>query len=119
LWTVRCHLHFLTGRAEERLSFDLQPEMATRMGYTARQNVTAVERFMKRYFLAAKEVGALTRILCAKLEVDEKKRPGGRPRFLGPAAAKPLKEYGFAIDGGRITVTDSDMFVKDTRTLLR
>ncbi len=22
LWAVRCHLHFLTGRAEERLSFD-------------------------------------------------------------------------------------------------
>ena len=101
LWTVRCHLHFLTGRAEERLSFDLQPEMATRMGYTGRQNVNAVERFMKRYFLAAKEVGALTRILCAKLEVDEKKRPGGRPRFLGGAAAKPLKEQGFAIDGLR------------------
>ena len=33
LWTVRCHLHFITGRAEERLTFDLQPEMARRMGY--------------------------------------------------------------------------------------
>ncbi|MDP3740171.1 MAG: [protein-PII] uridylyltransferase [Hyphomonadaceae bacterium] len=119
LWTVRCHLHFLTGRPEERLSFDLQPEMATRMGYTARQNVTAVERFMKRYFLAAKEVGALTRILCAKLEIDEKKRPGGRPRLIPAAAAKPLKEEGFAIDGGRITITDPDMFVADTRKLMR
>lgn len=119
LWTVRCHLHYLTGRAEERLSFDLQPEMATRMGYTARQNVTSVERFMKRYFLAAKEVGALTRILCAKLEVEEKKRPGGRPRLIPPAAAKPLKEEGFAIDGGRLTITDPDMFVADTRKLLR
>lgn len=119
LWTVRCHLHFLTGRAEERLSFDLQPEMATRMGYTGRQNVNAVERFMKRYFLAAKEVGALTRILCAKLEVDEKKRPGGRPRFLGGAAAKPLKEQGFAIDDGRLTITDPEMFVSDTRKLIR
>ncbi len=28
LWTVRCHLHFLTGRSEERLSFDLQRELA-------------------------------------------------------------------------------------------
>jgi [protein-PII] uridylyltransferase len=119
LWTVRCHLHFLTGRGEERLSFDLQPEMATRMGYTARQNVTSVERFMKRYFLAAKEVGALTRILCAKLEVDEKKRPGGRPRFLGGAAAKPLKEEGFTLDGGRLSITDPEMFVGDTRKLLR
>lgn len=119
LWTVRCHLHFLTGRPEERLSFDLQPEMAARMGYTARENVTAVERFMKRYFLAAKEVGALTRILCAKLEVEEKKRPAGLAWLKSQASAKPLKEEGFAMDGGRLTITDPDMFVKDTRKLLR
>jgi [protein-PII] uridylyltransferase len=118
LWTVRCHLHFLTGRPEERLSFDLQPEMARRMGYTERNNATAVERFMKRYFLAAKEVGALTRILCAKLEVDEKKRPAGLAWLKTQAAAKPLKEDGFALDGGRITITDPDMLV-DTRKLLR
>ncbi|MEQ1781132.1 MAG: [protein-PII] uridylyltransferase [Hyphomonadaceae bacterium] len=119
LWTVRCHLHFLTGRPEERLSFDLQPEMARRMGYTERNNATAVERFMKRYFLAAKEVGALTRILCAKLEVDEKKRPGGKARLIPGAAAKPLKEAGFAIDGGRLSITDPEMFVTDTRKLMR
>ena len=119
LWTVRCHLHFLTGRGEERLSFDLQPEMAARMGYTARGNVNAVERFMKRYFLAAKEVGALTRILCAKLEVDEKKRPGGRIRFMPAAAAKPLKEEGFAVDGGRLSITEPEIFAKNTRKLMR
>ena len=119
LWTVRCHLHFLTGRPEERLSFDLQPEMARRMGYTERNNATAVERFMKRYFLAAKEVGALTRILCAKLEVDEKKRPGGRARLIPAAAAKPIKEDGFTIDGGRLSITDAEMFVKDTSKLMR
>ncbi|MEZ6029274.1 MAG: [protein-PII] uridylyltransferase [Hyphomonadaceae bacterium] len=118
LWTVRCHLHYLTGRGEERLSFDLQPEMAARMGYTARGNVTAVERFMKRYFLAAKEVGALTRILCAKLEVEEKKRPGGRIRLLA-GSAKPLKEDGFVIDSGRLNITDPEMFVADTRKLMR
>lgn len=119
LWTVRCHLHFLTGRPEERLSFDLQPEMARRMGYTARQNVTAVERFMKRYFLAAKEVGALTRILCAKLEIDEKKRPQGRPRLIPPAAARPLKEPGFSLDGGRLSITEPGLFVRDTRNMIR
>jgi [protein-PII] uridylyltransferase len=119
LWTVRFHLHFLTGRPEERLSFDLQPEMAARMGYTARGNVTSVERFMKRYFLAAKEVGALTRILCAKLEAEEKKRPGGRTPFFPQPAAKPLKEAGFALDQGRLTVTDTHMFETDPRNLLR
>ena len=34
LWAVRCHMHFLTGRAEERLSFDIQREIAVRLGYT-------------------------------------------------------------------------------------
>ncbi|MBT8389421.1 MAG: nucleotidyltransferase domain-containing protein, partial [Altererythrobacter sp.] len=33
LWAVRCHLHFLTGKAEERLSFDVQRELAERMSY--------------------------------------------------------------------------------------
>src|SRR6202790_3384792 len=28
LWTVRCHLHYLAGRAEERVTFDLQTEIA-------------------------------------------------------------------------------------------
>ncbi|MDZ4761574.1 MAG: [protein-PII] uridylyltransferase [Alphaproteobacteria bacterium] len=119
LWTVRCHLHFLTGRPEERLSFDLQPEMAARMGYTARLNVTSVERFMKRYFLGAKEVGALTRILCAKLEAEEKKRPGGRARLIPPPAARPLKEPGFVIDQGRLSIVSPGVFETDPRNLLR
>ena len=34
LWTVRCHLHYLAGRAEERLTFDMQAEIGARMGYT-------------------------------------------------------------------------------------
>ncbi len=119
LWTVRCHLHFLTGRPEERLSFDLQPEMAKRMGYNARAKSSAVERFMKRYFLAAKEVGALTRILSAKLEAEEKKRPGGRSRFFPAQAAKPLKEAGFVVDTGRLSVESQAVFSRDPRNMLR
>jgi [protein-PII] uridylyltransferase len=119
LWTVRCHLHFLTGRPEERLSFDLQPEMAARLGYSDRRNATSVERFMKRYFLAAKEVGSLTRILCAKLETEQKKKPGGR-RLLAPRPPASLQnEEGFAIDGGRLSVTAPDVFARDPRRLIR
>ncbi len=36
LWTVRCHLHFIAGRAEERLTFPLQSEIGERMGYRDR-----------------------------------------------------------------------------------
>ena len=68
LWAVRCHMHFVTGRAEERLSFDIQREIALRLGYTEHPGMKDVERFMKHYFLIAKDVGDLTAILCAELE---------------------------------------------------
>ena len=60
LWTIRCSLHFLAGKAEERLSFDLQPEMASLLRYHGRLGLLGVERFMKHYFLIAKDVGDLT-----------------------------------------------------------
>ena len=74
LWSVRCHMHFLTGRAEERLSFDIQREIAVRLGYTEHPGLKDVERFMKHYFLIAKDVGDLTAILCAALE-DQQAKP--------------------------------------------
>ena len=72
LWTVRCHLHYLAGRAEDRLTFDVQTEIGRRMGYTDHAGRRGVERFMKHYFLVAKDVGDLTRIFCAMLEADQK-----------------------------------------------
>src|SRR5438067_11052792 len=74
LWSVRCNIHFFSGRAEERLSFDMQREIAIRLGYTSHPGMQDVERFMKHYFLVAKDVGDLTAILCAKLE-DQQAKP--------------------------------------------
>src|ERR1700716_3537157 len=73
LWAVRCHMHFLTGRAEERVSFDIQRSIAQRLGYSQRPGLRDVERFMKHYFLIAKDVGDLTAILCAALESRQAK----------------------------------------------
>ena len=53
----------------------------------------AVERFMRRYFLIAKEVGALTRAFSAKLEGEQAKHePRGLSRLLGQRRGprKPL-----------------------------
>ena len=130
LWSVRAHLHYATGRAEDRLSFDLQPEIARRMGYVDRPMrdngaeplETGVERFMRRYFLIAREVGALTRVFCAKLEADEaKKRPQGLSRFLPSRfrARKKIVAPGFVEDGGRLSIDRSDVFAKDPVNLLR
>jgi len=124
MWSVRCHLHFVTGRAEERLSFDLQPEIATRLGYTEREGQPRVERFMKHYFLMAKDVGALTRTLCAKLEADHAKSgPISLKRVLTGAAprrrgAAPFDEPGFKLEGGRLAV-EGEATIADPVNLLR
>jgi len=119
LWTARCHLHFLTARGEERLTFDVQPEMAKRMGYHARGHQTDVERFMKRYFLVAKEVGALTRVLCAKLEADHAKNaPRGLQRFFPDNKRKTAPETpGFIIDGGRLNIDSAKVLDRPSNVI--
>jgi len=68
LWAVRCHLHLVTGRPNEQLTFDLQVEVADRMGYQDKSGRRAVEHFMQDYFRNATRVGDLTRIFLTKLE---------------------------------------------------
>jgi [protein-PII] uridylyltransferase len=123
LWSVRCHLHFLTGRAEERLSFDVQREMAQRLGYTEHPGQRDVERFMKHYFLTAKDVGDLTRIVCSQLEENEAKSLPVLNRFvqrLIPRRRKSLGDSGdFFVDHGRITITDDEVFERDPVNLIR
>ena len=118
-WTVRCHIHYLTGRAEERLSFDLQPEIAARMGYRDRGNQLGVERFMKRYFLAARDVGNLTRILLAKLEAEQKAKPEGLRRLLPQPVPKPIGDTGFILDSGRVSIASDEVFEGDPVNMVR
>src|SRR5579864_8499641 len=115
LWTVRCHLHFLAGRAEDRLTFEHQAEIGRRMGYTDHAGTRGVERFMKHYFLVAKDVGDLTRIICAVLESEHKTRPLLAWRPWGGAKALD----GFVVEGGRIDVGDEDAFRHNRIDLLR
>ena len=115
LWTVRCHLHFLTERAEDRLTFDLQSEIARRMGYTDHAGSRGVERFMKHYFLIAKDVGDLTRIFCALLEHEHKAKPllSWRPW------SREQKLDGFVVVDDRLDVPDDNAFRDDPVNFIR
>lgn len=122
LWAVRCHLHFVTHRAEEKLTFDVQPDLARRMGYAERIGMLGVERFMKRYFLVAKDVGDLTRIICASLEFRHAKDMDIVGRVLAPFRAGKTKikgETDFVIDTGRLNVATPDTFEKDPVNLIK
>jgi [protein-PII] uridylyltransferase len=116
LWTVRCHLHYLAGRAEERLTFDLQTEIGQRMGYTDHAGSRGVERFMKHYFLVAKDVGDLTRIFCAILEADQQRKR--RLSWVRWGIGRRGLE-GFVLDRERLTIPSEDFFEKDPTALIR
>jgi [protein-PII] uridylyltransferase len=115
LWTVRFHLHYAAGRPEERLSFDLQPEMSRRFGGDGSR--AAVELFMRRYFLVAKDVGDLTRIFCAALEEQNKKQRPTLSRFW-PGFMRRKSPARFFVDNGRLNVRP-DAFARDPVNLLR
>lgn len=116
LWTVRCHLHFLAERAEDRLTFDRQTEVGRLMGYTDRAGTRGVERFMKHYFLVAKDVGDLTRIFCAFLESEHRHQPRFSLKRWG--WSKRAIE-GFAVDAGRLDVVSDQQFRDDPVALIR
>ena len=50
LWRVRFALHLLAGRAEDRLLFDYQRQIAERLGFEDQENSLAVEQFMQLYY---------------------------------------------------------------------
>src|SRR5215470_17274967 len=123
LWAVRCNMHFVAGRAEERLSFDIQRSIARRLGYVERAGMRDVERFMKHYFLMAKDVGDLTAILCAGLESRQAKFVPMLNRVvarLRPRGRRVLRECSdFVIDNNRVNIADPDVFARDPVNLIR
>ncbi|MEJ0028308.1 MAG: [protein-PII] uridylyltransferase [Rhizomicrobium sp.] len=118
LWEVRVKLHYLVGRAEERLSFDVQPELASRMGYFGDNPRRAVEAFMKAYFLVAKDVGDLTRIFCAALEDQNRKRRPSLASML-PGFLRPRTSGDdFYVENGRLCAK-AQIFRADPVNMIR
>ena len=117
LLAVRCHMHIITGRAEDRLTFDLQREVAERMNFADRPGKSAVERFMQYYFLQAKRVGSLTGIFLAHIDETFAKRRR-RTGLLAGFNPKPRMLKGYKVDGGRIAAPSDDWFRKDPVRLI-
>jgi len=119
LWNVRVHLHYLLGRAEERLSFDVQPALAAQLGYhDAEKPRRAVEAFMRAYFLVAKDVGDLTRIFCAALEEQHRKPQRSLRRMLPGFLKARTPDDDFYVENGRLAANPA-IFRKDPVNILR
>ena len=122
LWAMRCHMHFLTGRADEKLTFDVQPELAARLSFSDRPGMLGVERLMRRYFLVAKDVGDLTRIFCTSLEFDHAKPLDMMGRVTGMFRRGRVAIKGepdFVVDSGRLNIAAADTFEKNPLSIIR
>ncbi|MXO60814.1 [protein-PII] uridylyltransferase [Altererythrobacter salegens] len=117
LLAVRCHLHVITRRAEDRLTFDLQREVARRMNFADRPGKSAVERFMQYYFLQARQVGSLTGVFLAHIDEEMASKRRARGLLAGfRQRSRMLK--GYRVFGGRIAAPSDDWFVKDPVRLI-
>ena len=116
LWAARCHLHLVTNRAAEQLSFDLQVEVADRMGYRDQKGRRGVELFMQDYFRHATKVGDLTRILLTSLEADHTKDAPLLERIF---RRKPKVRKEYEVINGRLAVKNPDIYYADKLNFLR
>ena len=117
LLAVRCHMHILTDRAEDRLTFDLQRAVAERMQFADRPGKSAVERFMQYYFLQVKRVGSLTGVFLAHLD-EEMAKKRARTGFFAGFTQRPRMFKGYSVEAGRLRAPGDEWFRQDPVRLI-
>ncbi|MBE9560596.1 MAG: [protein-PII] uridylyltransferase [Proteobacteria bacterium] len=66
LWRIRCSLHYLAGRREDRLLFDYQRDLAEEFGFEDKEENSkneAIEQFMQQYYRTVIELERLNEML--------------------------------------------------------
>ncbi|MDR6182474.1 [protein-PII] uridylyltransferase [Asaia bogorensis] len=117
LWTIRLHLHYIAGRADERLAFDVQPVIGGRMGYAGHGRQQGVERFMRHYFLTTREVMRLTRILEPSI-MERLQGPVREAPYQGTTLT-PAEATHFRLINDQIAPADAQCFENDPRLMVR
>jgi len=116
LLAVRCHLHLATDRAMDQLTFDIQVDVAERMGYADTEDRRGVEHFMQDYFRQATRVGELTRIFLTSLEAQHTK---SEPRLVGFFRRRKKVKDGYKVELNRLNVANQKQFLANKLNLLR
>ena len=116
LWAIRCHLHIFTKRPSDQLSFDLQVEIATKLGYKDTKARRAVEVFMQDYFTHATRVGDITRIFLTALEAKHVKE---MPLVQRIFRRIPQVKDPYTVLQNRLSVQSFEVFLVDKLNLLR
>jgi len=109
LWKVRFGIHLIAGRAEERLLFDIQRELATMFGFEDNESGLAVEQFMHKYYKTVRSLRELNDLLLQRLRelIFDTDTP----------TITPINER-FQLHNGDIEVVDDHVFLETPSALL-
>jgi [protein-PII] uridylyltransferase len=110
IWRIRCKLHSITGRREDRLLFDYQRTLATTFGYHDDEVYLGVEKFMHQYYRTVNAISSLNDML---LQLFQE---------VILYANAPVKLYAlnkrFQVRNGFIEVAHDKVFMNDPFALL-
>jgi len=108
LWRMRCALHFIAGRSENRLLFDYQSDVAQLLGF-GDEGKYAIERMMKRFFRIIGRVAELNKMLLHHFEYSIIKNDS------------PVKEIilndDFVVLDGKIKVSNNRIFMRSNNIM--
>ncbi|MEQ8234335.1 MAG: [protein-PII] uridylyltransferase [Gammaproteobacteria bacterium] len=111
LWRVRTGLHLLAKRENDKLRFEYQPELAQRFRYRDGGRTSAVERFLKNYFLNVRTIADLSDIFLQHFE--EQVNPPPRLRRRVPLGG------GMVVKREEISIEDEAAFAADPLNVMR
>jgi [protein-PII] uridylyltransferase len=124
LLRVRTELHYNTNRAQDVLGKNLQPAVATNLGYGDRSPSQRIEKFMRDLYVHMRNVYLITRTLeqrMALLSPLQTSRLTKLRRLLPGAAPRKLPEAvdGFIFVNGEIRAANNRIFRDSPRRLMR
>jgi [protein-PII] uridylyltransferase len=103
LWRVRNDLHLATGRRTDQMSFELQEQVARRLGYGDREDAEGgdlpVERFMRDYYRHARAIQTYSELVIEQCSARVSSRPRRRE-------VREVEE-GFRVADGRLEIPHS------------
>ncbi|MCD6319134.1 MAG: [protein-PII] uridylyltransferase [Candidatus Desulfofervidaceae bacterium] len=112
LWQVRNHLHYLSGREDDKLSFAYQEKIARFLGFKDTPSIKAVEDFMRTFFSHTFSIKHITRLFFNRLLEENRKK------YFSPYRVQPLTQ-GVYFHNGQIRVVDEEVFLRQPALLVQ
>jgi [protein-PII] uridylyltransferase len=126
LLRVRNDLHFMSTRATDVMSLDLQPRIAQNLGYTEVEMLPRVEHFMQDYYRAAQAIFRVSRLVEDRLALSigrgGNNTEGGssfRERLRATRFTRAKRLDGFVLRGRELAAETPEVFIEDPVRLLR